>query len=183
MKIINLLPKTQQTELRYQAMLHRFWGVLGLSLVSFALVFLAQFAAKIYLQIEAKVYISEIADLQGQVSKQDNTEIKGKIKQINDTVTDYKTLADSSPKLSKAIAAFAELPPPGIKINSISLDAARKVINVNGQGATREAIIQLYNNIHESKNFYNVDYPLENVVKPSNQTFHFTFYIQDILIK
>ncbi len=183
MKIINLLPKNQQTELRYQAMLHRLWAVFGVSLVSFAVVFLAQFGVKIFLQVEAKIYSAQITELQGQVNKQNNAEIKSKIKQINDTISDFKTLSDSSPKLSQAIAAFAKLPPPGIKINNVSIDASRKVININGQGATREAIIELYNNIHRDSNFYNVDYPLENVVKPTNQSFHFTFYMKDELIK
>ncbi len=184
MRVINLLPKNKQKELRYEAMFHSLLSFFTLSLLSFALVFAVQLGAKFILKAEAESYKAQIAELQGQVNKKENAETKSKIKQINDTVSDFKTLALSSPKYSQVLKAFAKLPPPGVSIDSVSIDFNKKSMMVTGQGETREAIIQMYNNIKaDGANFYNVDYPLENVVLPSKQSFHYTFYIRDSLLK
>ncbi|MBI5530056.1 MAG: hypothetical protein HY918_00970 [Candidatus Doudnabacteria bacterium] len=184
MKLINLLPKNKQRELHYEVMLHSLWVLVWATAFSFILVLMAQFGTKFYLQIEAGVYKAEIADLQGQVSKQENADIKKKIKAVNDTVSDFQNLANSSPKWSKVIKAFVVLPPPGTKINTFVVEPVKKTITINGLSSSRETVIQLYNNIlKDSAEFYNVDYPLENVAKPNNSPFHFTFSIQDSLLK
>jgi len=184
MRLINLLPKARQRELRYDAMLRGLWVFISMSIFSFAMVFLVQLGTKFYLQMEANVFAKEILNLQGQVSQTENSELKTKIKTVNDTVLDFNNLADASPKWSKVVAAFAPLPPEGTRINTMIIDSGRKAINITGRGETRENVIQLYNNIlADSENFYNIDYPLENVAKPADITFHFTFFIQDKLLQ
>jgi len=184
MKTINLLPKNRQQELHYEVTLHALWVVVGLSLASFALVFLAQFATKFYLEIQAKNIKNQITLLQGQVDKQENAQVKAQVKAINDTVSDYKNLADASPKWSKVVKAFTNLPPDGVKINSFSVDIATKAVNITGIAPTRDLVIQLYNNIlADPSEFYNIDYPLENIAKPANINFHFTFFVKDTLLQ
>ena len=107
MRLINLLPKSRQHELRYDAMLRGLWVFITMSIFSFALVFLAQLGTKFYLQIEASVFVSEISELQGQVSKRENAELKTKIKTVNDTVSDFNNLVNASPKWSRVMAAFS----------------------------------------------------------------------------
>jgi hypothetical protein len=183
MRLINLLPKPRQYELRYDAMLRGLWVFITMSIFSFALVFLAQLGTKFYLQMEANVFASEISELQGQVSKRENADLKTKIKAVNDIVADFNNLSSSSPKWSKVVAAFAPLPPPGTRISSMVIDSNKKAIAITGYANTREDVIQLYNNIlNDSADFYNVDYPLENVLKPTNINFHFNFSIQDKLL-
>jgi hypothetical protein len=184
MKIINLLPKSRQEELRYEILLHSLWFVIILSLLSFALVFLAQFGAKFYLQYEAVAIKDQISQLQIQVNQQQNADIKTKIQAINGLISDYNNLAGSSPKLSRVVKAFAPLTPAGVKINSFNVNPANKTINISGTSPTRDLVIKLYNNILlDTKDFSNIDYPLENVVEPTNVNFHFTFNIQDGLLK
>ncbi len=184
MKTINLLPKTRQQELRYEIILHSLWVVVNLSLVSFILVFLAQFATKFYLQYEDNAIKQQVAQLQSQVNKQQNTEIKAKIAAVNNLVSDYLNLANSSPHWSKVIKAFAPLPPPGVKISTFTINPIQKTINITGLSPTRDLVIALYNNIlRDTDDFYGIDYPLENVVNPVNVNYHFTFKIQDKLLQ
>jgi len=184
MKTINLLPKTRQQELRYEIILYSLWVVVSLSLVSFVLVFLVQFATKFYLQYQDNTIKQQVAQLQSQVNKQQNTEIKAKIEAVNNLVSDYLNLAKSSPHWSKVIKAFAPLPPPGIKISRFSIDPGQKMVAISGLSPTRELVILLYNNIlQDTDDFYGIDYPLENVVNPVNVSFHFTFKIQDKLLQ
>lgn len=184
MRTVNLLPKIRQQELRYESILHSLRTVVTLTLISFAIVFLAQISTKYYLEAQSGVIKAEIADLQKQVDKKENAEIKNKIKKINDLIADYQNLVDSSPKWSNVIKAFVTLPPEGIKITSFGMDINKKTISITGKGVNREAVIQLYNNIlQDSKNFYNINYPLENIVRPTDVSFHFSFNIRDTLLK
>jgi hypothetical protein len=184
MKIINLLPKPRQQELRYIAMLRGIWIIVGLSLLTFILVFAGQVGTKFYLLSQAEGLKKQIADLQVQVKKTENTGVKARVKAANDLVLDFKNLAEASPKWSNVIKAFTKLPPEGVRINSLTVEPQKKAITINGFSPTRALVIQLYNNILQDKeNFYDVDYPLENVARPENVNFHFTFYIQKELLK
>jgi len=184
MKTINLLPKIRQRELRYEIILHSLWVIATLSLVSFALVFLVQFATKFYLQFEDNAIKQQVAELQSQVDKQQNTEIKSKIEAVNNLISDYLNLAGSSPQWSKVIKAFAPLPPSGLQISTFTIDPDQKSVDITGLSPTRDLVILLYNNIlQDSNDFYDIDYPLENVVNPVNVSFHFTFKIQDKLLQ
>lgn len=184
MKTINLLPKIRQQELRYEIILRSLWVFISLSLASFVLVFLVQFGTKFYLQIEAGVIKGRVAQLRTQVNKQQNADIKARIQTLNNLASDYKNLADNSPKWSKVIKAFAPLPPAGIRVSSFTIDTQKKTVNITGLAPTRELVILLYNNIlKDTANFSNIDYPLENVAQPTNINFHFTFKINDKLYK
>lgn len=183
MKIVNLLPQSRQDELRYEAVYHSLVTIFIFSLLSFALVFIIQFGTKFYLEAKEKSLDTSIEQLKSQINKQENADVKKKVQAINDVITDFNTLANSSPKWSKVIKAFAVLPPEGVKITNFNIDVNKKSIVINGQSPTRELVIQMYNNIlNDKKNFYNVDFPLENVVKPFDIGFHFSFYIQDELL-
>ncbi len=184
MKNINLLPKLKQQDFHYEIILSGLWTVVILSLLSFALVILAQIGTKLYLQAQTTGIKNQISELQGQVNKQQNTDVKTKVKDVNNIINDYVNLEKTSPKWSKVVKAFVALPPAGIKINSFSVDAAAKAVNITGISPTRELVIALYNNIlSDSKDFYKVDYPLENILDSKNVNFHFTFYVRDTLMQ
>jgi hypothetical protein len=184
MKTINLLPKIRQQELRFESLLQSLWVIVALSLGSFVLVFLFQFGVKFYLQARAKNISQQISLLQNQFNKQQDTQIKAQVQQANNTITDFKNLADGAPKWSKVLIAFAPLPPAGVEINSFYIDPTTKAVTINGFSPTRTLVIQLYNNIlQDTKDFYNIDYPLDNLTNATNVDFHFIFYIQNQLIQ
>ncbi len=184
MKTINLLPKKRQTELRFITVLHALFVIFFMSIATFVLVVAAQMATKMYLKNQIVVLENDIVKLRELIKKNENSQVKAQVKAANDLVSDYKNLVDLTPRWSKVIKAFVPLPPSGVKINSFAIDPQRKSININGFSPTRELVIQLYNNILDDKeNFYDIDYPLENVAKPKEITFHFTFYIKDELLK
>jgi Tfp pilus assembly protein PilN len=184
MRVINLLPKIQQRELRFEALLRSLWMVFWLTLFSFCLVFMVQFGLRFYLQVQAGSIKEQIAELQTQVAKQEKSDIKTKVNEANNFIADYNSLAAASPKWSKLIKAFAPLVPDNLRINSLTVDPLTKAVNIYGISPTRELVIKLYNNIlSDPKEFYNINYPLENVAKPKNISFHFTFFYRDDLIK
>lgn len=183
MKLINLLPKTRQEELRYERVLQRFLKIFWFSLSSFIVVIGLQLGAKIYLQGQAVRVSAEIQNLKNQVSKSENEQIKKKITALNNYIADYKNLS-TVPKWSKALLAFSALPPEEVAITSLNLDVKTKTVKILGFAPTREKVIEFYNSIKaDEKEFTGVDYPLENVAKPTDNNFHFTFFIKDELIQ
>lgn len=184
MRIINLLPKPRQQLLRDEAIFHSLLIFIWISLFGFGIVVLSQFGVRVYLQTEAQSVQASIDQLNIQVKKGENSNLKTQITQLNNFIADYKSLSDASPKWSKVIKAFSVLPPNGVLISSFTIDFAKNTIYITGSAPTRELVIQLYNNIlSDDKEFYNIDYPLENVAKATNVSFHFTFNIRPSLIK
>jgi hypothetical protein len=184
MREINLLPKPKQQELRYEVLLNSLYKVIGISVVSFVLVFSVKLGTKLYLGSELASIQNQSEQLKGLVDKQDNAAIKNQIGQVNNEIADFSNLSAATPKWSKVLKAFAVLPPSGVKINSFVLDFGKKTVNINGTSPTRELVIQTYYNIlRDSKEFYDIDYPLENIAKPKDINFHFTFFVRDDLLK
>lgn len=183
MRVINLLPKEKQQELKYELMFKAVVKVFWISVFTFVLVVAAQIAAKWYLKLEIQTLKSSLTDLQQQVSKQDNATIKSQITAINNVIQDFASLSASSPKWSNVIAAFAPLPPQGVQINSFIVEPKGGTVTITGFAPTRELVIQLYNNIlGDTKDFTGIDYPLENIAKPTDIHFHFTFgYSPDLI--
>ena len=179
MKIINLLPKQKQQELKDEAIYHSLASLVWVSVASFVLVFAAQFATKLYLQHRAGTIQSDINQLQQAVNRQDNSKIKTQITAVNNVVGDFDALAAAAPQWSGLIKAFTPLPPPGVHVLTLNVNVADRSVIITGFSPTRDLVIQLYNNIlSDTDHFYGIDYPLENVSKPSNVNFHFTFFVK-----
>lgn len=184
MRLINLLPKEKQREFGYRKLLNIVIALIWLTAMSFVLVLFLQFGTKAYLQGQKAHLTRQIEELKAFASQEENTKIRTQIKQLNNLITDYQTLSSHIPKLSKVVRAFAPLVPAGVNITSMRIDAARRVVNINGHAPTRELVIKLYDNlVLANKDFPNVDYPLENVARPADIDFHFTFNISDELLK
>lgn len=184
MKTINLLPKSRQKELFFEKVLDKILLVIWVTVFSFVVVVGVQVYTKYYMQSKLVVVGEEIENLKIQVSKKENSETKEKLKTLNALTLDYKNLVTTVPKWSKVIAAFAELPPEGIKINAFTVNSTSKVITVSGFSSTRDLVIAFYNAIKaDEKNFYNVDYPLQHIIKANDIPFTFNFNVKEELLK
>lgn len=184
MKRINLLPPAAQKDLRFQ----RWFASLRLWLMIVAatlLVTLAgQITAYIYLQYEKGILDERVEQLRSLSNQKENTEVKQQVAALNNNIADFSLLADTTPRWSKFLVAFAGMVPPGVKINSLVTDLTSKKVTIQGYSPTREDVILLYNNIKANeKNFFDIDYPLENISRASDVPFHFTFSIREDLLK
>lgn len=180
MKRINLLPHHKQTELYYENLYHSVSvaAVLGVAILLLGIV--VQVGVWMYLDSKEQSIIAEVETLKQQIDKTENSALKQEIRLINSQMQDFETLAKSSPKWSSVLRTFSSLVPEGVKISSFTADSKTNLIEVAGYSPTREMVIELYNNINADKeHFKDIDYPLENVAKPTNVQFTYSFYIQD----
>jgi Tfp pilus assembly protein PilN len=184
MKVINLLPALRQKDLRFQRWFAALRRLLIIVAVSILIVVAGQMSAFLYLRYEKGILDDRIEQLQSVSKQKENAEVKQEIQSINDTISDFKLLAGQTPHWSKVIIAFANLVPPGVKINSLVTDLATKKITIQGYSTTREQVILLYTNIKTAeKDFFDIDYPLENVSKAVDVPFHFTFSVREELFQ
>lgn len=184
MKIINLLPKDKQRELYYEGIFRSLVVLAELSLITVAIVFAGQIFIKLYLEQQKSAIRGQIEELKNQSNRDDNAALKKRIGIINNEIGDFRTLMLTTPTWSHVLRAFSAQVPSGVVVATLQADLAKKRVDISGTSPTRDAVIALYNNISQDQDeFYNIDYPLENVSKPINVNFHFTFYIKDKLIQ
>ncbi len=184
MRIINLLPKPKQQELYYENLFHSVMVGIQFAVVTFVLVFLGQLGTKFYLLRQSTDLDSQITQIKQQTNKEENTKLKEQVGLINNRILDFSNLADATPYWSKVLRAFAGNVPAGVRITGFNADLTKKKIDIQGYSPTRELVIALYNNINaDSADFSNINYPLENVAKENNVLFHFTFSINNSLLK
>lgn len=180
MKRINLLPQHKQSDLYYEDLYHSVTTLVVLSIVILLLGVVAQVFVWIYLDRQEKVLTTEVVELQQQIDKSENAQVKQEIREINTLMTDFESLYLSTPQWSRVLKSFARLIPDGVLISSFVADSKTGEIEISGYSPTREQVIELYNNINGDKeHFKNINYPLENVAKPVDVQFNFSFFIQD----
>ncbi len=185
MKRINLLPRLKQQELSYERTLYSVTVAVVIATVILLIGVLVQFGVWTYLNRKTQASEAEIELLKATASKSENAEVKEKIQQANSQIIDFSNLMAKTPAWSEVMAAFVKNVPAGVKITAFEADAVKKEISIAGYSPTRDAVIDLYNNINADKDhFKNINYPLENVTQPTNVRFIFTFNIANgVLIK
>ncbi len=180
MKRINLLPQNKQSELYYENLFHSVSVAAVIGTAILLLGILAQAGVWIYLQRSETKISAEVEVLKQQIDKSENAELKQEIKVINSQMVDFQNLNKISPQWSKVLESFARLVPEGVKITEFTAESKKGQIDISGYSPTREQVIELYNNINTDKtNFKDINYPLENVAKPTDVQFNFSFFIQD----
>lgn len=184
MKIINLLSKTKQQELWYESLFHSVLTAAIFGLASLLLVVLLEVGIGVYLQRQQKVVDDQIEQTKKLSNKEENAQLKAVVDGLNLHLKDYQDLSNAAPLWSQALRYFSANVPEEVKITGFSADSAKKQINITGHAPTRELVIQLYNKINEDKeHFKDIDYPLENVARPTDVDFHFSFFVQDSVLK
>lgn len=180
MKRINLLPKQKQTELYYEDLYHSTSVAVILGVVILALGVVVQIFVMFYLENKEAKLMAEIETLKQQTDKTENNEQKKQIRLINSQMQDFEKLAKDSPQWSVVLKAFGGLVPKDVKISSFSADSKTGKVEIAGYSPTRELVIELYNNINADKDhFKDINYPLENVARPTDVLFSFAFTIQE----
>lgn len=184
MRIINLLPKPKQRELKLENWFKAALKFVAVTTSSFLLVFLGQLAARAYISQRAVSLERTVQNLQQAINKGENAQLRKQITDVNSQMADFKQLWEGTPKWSRVFSAFAKDVPLGVKIINFDADVKTKKVQIQGFSPSRGLVIELYNRINlDSDNFSGINYPLENVAKPADVTFNFAFSIQEKLLK
>jgi Tfp pilus assembly protein PilN len=179
MRVINLLPKSEQKALAQENLFTYFKRFVMFSAGSYVLLILILLGWRIYLNSTYSDLDGDIKRSQALIDRQDNDAARKQIQKYNNTSTDYLSLAAASPKWSKVLESFSRMVPSDVLITSINANTKTGKIDIAGVGLTRDAVLALRSNIAASQLFKNVNLPLENLQKPSNVVFNYSFFVAD----
>jgi Tfp pilus assembly protein PilN len=183
MKEINILPKLRQKELAYEALFFGLVRLVEVAALTFVFVLLGQLIVWSYMRATEVSLQNKITKIAQITNKEDNAKLKAQIREINGQITDYKSLLDYNPTWSKVVKQLTADLPSGVKIINVTGDSKLKKIEVRGYSPTRELVIDFYNQVQNDKsNFKSINYPLENVSKPTDVTFSFIIQLEDSLL-
>lgn len=183
-KQINLLPKSKLKQLELRSW---FFGLVSLYVIagiSFGIVLAVQGGILWYLKVRAKGLEAETETLRQFASAKESTDVRNQVTFINNRVNDYNNLARGTVRWSKLLTLFSEVVPAGVQIQSFAVDSIKKQVAISGYAPTRELVILLHDNIAAKPRYFTkLDYPLENVTRPTNIAFHYTFTVQEEALK
>lgn len=175
---VNLLPKEDQSETRIDKIsnfvaIFFFWVVLSLLILS--LLFLV---AYVYLKSEYNQISTQI-DLQRQVvSKNENVRIKKELNDLNIRLFNLVNLDKYHGNWSEVILKFSGLLPADVAIDSFSADRSTSRIQIIGVAKSRDSVLKLRENLLASDYFENVNFPLSNLIRPTEVSFRYTFFVK-----
>lgn len=184
MKIINLLPPQEQDLLRKQKVFYSLKAATAVSFLSYLVIVGILFGWRMYLASSLTSLDNQIVEQNRIISGQDNTELKKEADRYNFIAGDYKKFMAEMPEWSRVLAEFAALVPGDVQITSLNGNTVSGKIAISGKSRTRDSVLTLRSRIASSSYFKNIDLPLENLQKPTNVEFRYTFYLKDnVLIK
>ncbi len=183
-KEVNLLPRPEQDQLYLRTWYTSLVRLFVLGGLSFAVVGLVYVGVWVYLVQAQKSLQTETEQLQVQSAKPENAVYKKQVRLVNNYIADYNTLAGAAPRWSNMYREIARLVPLGMQVQNISVDNTKRQVFLAGSSPTRELVIELHDKIAEDTGYFmNVDYPLENVAKPENINFHYSFTVNESVLK
>lgn len=177
MKQINLLPKSERQELKLQLFSEQFISFWIWVMISLVFLVGLTYSAKIYLSGQVASAESQI-NLEKQVLKtSDNEMLKQKVDELNNQINLIKSMDGQHYYWSKALVEVGNLLPTDISLDSLSMDRTTGKVDIKGTAADRESVLKFWANIHKSEIFRNVNFPLENLNRPKDDPFVFSFFI------
>lgn len=183
MKIINLLPKDEQEQLRLDLVNHQlrtFWFIVVISLVIFGGIGLG---TQQYLKYALKKVERDIVSTRAKLETADIRATQNQVLKLNENVTEIENIRSQQNKWSEVLLEIARITPDGVQMNSIQIERATGQVDLLGKALDRDTVIEMWANIKKSEMFYDVNFPLPNLEKPEDANFTYTFYIHMDKIK
>ncbi|OGE81017.1 MAG: hypothetical protein A3H72_01615 [Candidatus Doudnabacteria bacterium RIFCSPLOWO2_02_FULL_48_8] len=177
MKKINLLPLSAQKELTLELASRQFlnfwaWIFFSLLLLS-ALSFFSTF------QLNSQINQAEeaIAENQALLKSATNQQLQQQVVALNDEIRKIEALRARHYYWSEALVELGNFIADDAVIDVLSLDRASGKIDISGTAQDRESILKFWADMHKSKYFKNINFPLSNLERADDAPFTYTFYI------
>ncbi len=176
MKIINLLPKSEQKEVKLQFFAHSLLVFWLWALISIFVFLILTLLAKNYL-VGVQIETANASDQQREILKSSDNEIlKQQVSSLNQQINSIKNLKSQHVYWSKALSELANLFAFDIHMDLISIDRATGKVDVQGTAGSRESVLKFWADIHKSAYFKDINFPLSNLERATDDSFTFTFY-------
>jgi Tfp pilus assembly protein PilN len=176
-KVVNLLPKAEQKELRLEIMtaqVRQFWFVV---LASFILLILLGIGASLFLQQRIKSNNAEIENKKKVLSSAATKQLEQQVSELNNQIRLVGALKSDHYHWSKALVELTYMVDNDTKLTSVTMDRFTGRVQVYGEAADRESVLAFWSTVKRSSLFSNINFPLTNLEKDLRANFTFTFNV------
>src|SRR3989344_3738236 len=173
-KVLNLLPHSEQKELHYEVLVNQIKDLMIWLVLSMLVIFMLSILSEQILRVKISNLDREITQNQLDSSTEENKALQNEIKQINLSVKNLQALDKQHYYWSNALIELTNILPLDVRLNFISFDRTSKKIDISGVARDRDSIIQLWSDLHKSRYFNNINFPLSNLEKPNDGDFSFS---------
>lgn len=174
MRYLNLLPKTEKEALKLKWQTKRIY-FLGGGLFLVFLLFIGQlWSLKVILFSQLQVLEKEVQDIyQGEELAQ-VVILEDQIKLFNDSLALIRKINQDKPIWSQVLIKLSQLLPPDTRLSRVQFSSETKS-SISGWAKTRQDLLKLKENLEQSPEFSELEYPLSSLLQPENINFHFKF--------
>ena len=135
------------------------------------------FVTKIYLNSQVALIDDQISNDKKILKSSDNEALRKQVEGLNNQVGAINNLQSGHYYWSRALVELSNILPPEISLDLIKIDRDTSKIEISGTAKTRDSVLQLWSNVIKSSYFKNVNFPLDNLEKATDDPFSFTFYV------
>lgn len=182
MKRINLLPKTDQRDHKlyvFGKSLIAFWvWVLGSLVIIIVLVYLA----KSFLNYQAVQIGSAIDSAKKTLQSSDYEIVKQQIIELNGQIAGINSISTQHYYWTNALSELSNLLAEDLHMTAFGLDRESGMVVIKGIGS-RASVLKFWEDIHKSPYFKDINFPLANLEKATDDNFSYTFYLVPETIK
>jgi hypothetical protein len=178
MQTINLLPESEQKELRMQVIAEQvssFWIWTLLSFVIFgAFSYFGQFTLKDQItQTERTINVRSAV-----LNSGENEKYKNEVETLNNNIKSFKALNKEHYQWSRVLEEIALILPSDVTLDSLILQRDTGKIDIVATAGERDSILSFWANVIKFPYFANINFPLSNLEKSTDVPFMFTFYLK-----
>jgi Tfp pilus assembly protein PilN len=177
MKIINLLPKDEQRQLRLDIINHQlrvFWAIILASMLIFGALGIGTYQ---YLRLSVNNVDEEIALNRAKLETADIRDLQQQVLKLNQNIKEIKTIRGQQYKWSEVLLEIGQVMPSQVQLNSVEIERGTGKVVILGRAEDRDMVIETWSRLKKSEMFTDVNFPLPNLEQPVNGNFTYTFFI------
>ena len=178
MKVINLLPQSEQHELKMEQQALVLGTFMLWSLTAIIMFFLITLTAEILIRQNTAAVEHQITRYEDELKSATNQKLDEEVKTLNNQIKQIDNLRKQHYYWSNVLAEIANITPSDLSVNFLNLDRSTGKIEISGVAGNRASVLEFWANVKRSNMFKDINFPLSNLEKSSNGGFTYTFYVK-----
>ena len=172
MLLLNLIPRQLKHEIKFKRffiLLKKINYIVIIFTIIMAIIILT---AKIILQNNFNKVVEQTT-----LITKNSQSYNIKVKKINSKLDNVSQIQDSFVIWSNLIENLANITPPGIHFASTKINIEKQTINITGIAIARNDLLEFKQNMENLPNFYDVQYPLKDILQKENINFEINAHL------
>jgi hypothetical protein len=176
---MNLLPPKEKEILRHEQNKRLTVVLCTVVLISLISMLLVLYSVKFYMLADGSYYKEAVGDAKKKYETPEFLLFKDIILRHNKQLTTANAFYKNEVRSTDAIKALLEVNrPAGLYLTDIQVERQSNntlKVSIAGLSDTRDQLLAFKSNIEASQKIKNLQFPVDNLIKPSDVNFHITF--------